>query len=180
MKITDQKIIDEIKRGNLKTFELLFKKLYAGLCNYANKYINDLDVSEEIVQELFYKLWEKRNTLNINVSLKSYLYRSVYNGCLQYLNHKTVELKYENYSKNQNNDYVRDASDHVKLQELYEIINKTLDALPERCSKIFKLNRFEGLRYWEIAEKLSLSIKTIEANMGRALKLFRKNLKEYR
>jgi len=175
----DWKIVNEIQKGNLKTFEVLFKKLYARLCNYANKFIHNLDVSEEIVQELFYTLWAKRDKLNINISLKSYLYRAVYNGCLQYLNHRTIEIKYENYSKKQYKVNNKDASEGIRLQELNEIISKTLNSLPERCRNIFHLNRFEGLKYREIAEKLSLSVKTIEADMSKALKLLRKNLKDY-
>jgi RNA polymerase sigma-70 factor (ECF subfamily) len=179
MKKTDRKIFNEIKKGNLITFEKLFRKYYAGLCNYANKYLKDLDRAEEVVQELFYKLWEKRNNLDINVSLKSYLYRAVYNGCLQYLNHRAIEIKYEKYYKRQNKEYDRDASEAINMQELNEIINKTLNSLPERCRNIFQLNRYDGLKYREIAEKLDLSIKTVEANMGKALKLLRKNLKNY-
>lgn len=175
----DRKIVKEIKKGNLKTFEMLFKKLYTSLCNYANKYVHNLDVSEEIVQELFYKLWAKREKLDINVSLKSYLYRAVYNGCLQYHNHRTIELRYEDYRKNHHNVNETDASEAMRTQELYEVINNTLNSLPERCRKIFHLNRYEGLKYWEIAEKLSLSVKTIEANISKALKLLRKNLKQY-
>ena len=107
------------------------------------------------------------------------LYRSVYNGCLQYLNHRTIEIKYEDYYRKQDKEYNDDALEALKMQELNEIINNTLDSMPERCRKIFLLNRFEGLKYREIAEKLSLSVKTIEANMGKALKLFRRNLKNY-
>ena len=179
MKETDRKIFKEIKKGNLVTFEKLFRKYYAGLCNYAGKYLKDLDRSEEVVQELFYKLWEKRNKLEINVSLKSYLYRAVYNGCLQYLNHRAIEIKYENYYKKQSKEYFRDASEAMNMQELNEIINETLNSLPERCRNIFILNRQDGLKYREIAKKLDLSIKTVEANMGKALKLLRKNLKNY-
>jgi RNA polymerase sigma-70 factor (ECF subfamily) len=179
MKKRSWKIFEEIREGNLITFEYVFRKYYGALCNFAGKYIRDLDMAEEVVQELFYKLWEKRDKLNINVSLKSYLYRSVYNGCLQYLNHRTIEIKYEDYYRKQDKEYNDDALEALKMQELNEIINNTLDSMPERCRKIFLLNRFEGLKYREIAEKLSLSIKTIEANMGKALKLFRRNLKNY-
>ncbi len=179
MKNSDRKIFNEIKKGNIVTFEKLFRKYYAGLCNYATKYLKDLDKAEEVVQELFYKLWEKRNKLDINVSLKSYLYRAVYNGCLQYLNHRAIEIKYENYYKKQNKEYAIDASEAMNMQELNEIINETLNSLPERCRNIFFLNRYDGLKYREIAKKLDLSIKTVEANMGKALKLLRKNLKNY-
>ena len=179
MEKPDRNIFKEIKKGNLVTFEKLFRKYYAGLCNYANKYLKDLDRAEEVVQELFYKLWEKRNKLDINVSLKSYMYRAVYNGCLQYLNHRAIEIKYENYYKKQTKGYDRDASEAMNMQELNEIINETLNSLPERCRNIFLLNRQDGLKYREIAKKLDLSIKTVEANMGKALKLLRKNLKNY-
>ena len=179
MKSRNWKIFEEIREGNLITFENIFRKYYEALCNYASKYTKDLSVAEEVVQELFYKLWEKRNKLNINVSLKSYLYRSVYNGCLQYLNHRTIEIKYENFYKKQNKEYNNNASEAIRMQELNEIITSTLNSLPERCRKIFLLNRYEGLKYREIADKLSLSVKTIEANMGKALKLLRKNLKNY-
>jgi RNA polymerase sigma-70 factor (ECF subfamily) len=179
MKSQNWKIFKEIREGNLITFENVFRKYYAALCIYANKYTKDLDAAEEVVQELFYKLWEKRDILNISVSLKSYLYRSVYNGCLQYLNHRAIEIKYEDYYRKQNKEYNNDASEALRMQELNEIINNTLNSLPERCRKIFLLNRYEGLKYGEIADKLSLSIKTIEANMGKALKLLRRNLKNY-
>jgi RNA polymerase sigma-70 factor (ECF subfamily) len=179
MKNSDRKIFNEIKKGNLKTFERLFKKYYSSLCNYATKYLKDLNKAEEVVQELFYRLWEKRNKLDINVSLKSYLYRAVYNGCLQYLNHRAIEIRYENYYKKQPREYDKDASEAINMQELNQVIDKTLNSLPERCRNIFLLNRQDGLKYREIAEKMDLSVKTVEANMGKALKLLRKNLKNY-
>jgi RNA polymerase sigma-70 factor (ECF subfamily) len=179
MKNSDRKIFNEIKKGNLKTFERLFKKYYSSLCNYAAKYLKDLNKAEEVVQELFYRLWEKRNKLDINVSLKSYLYRAVYNGCLQYLNHRAIEIRYENYYKKQPREYDKDASEAINMQELNQVIDKTLNSLPERCRNIFLLNRQDGLKYREIAEKMDLSVKTVEANMGKALKLLRKNLKNY-
>ncbi len=179
MKKTDRKIFYEIKKGNLVTFEKLFRKYYTGLCNYAGKYLKDINKAEEVVQELFFKLWEKRDILDINVSLKSYLYRAVYNGCLQYLNHRAIEIKYENYYRKQDEVFDTDASEYINMQEINEIINETLNSLPERCRNIFLLNRYDGLKYREIAKKLDLSIKTVEANIGKALKLFRKNLKNY-
>jgi RNA polymerase sigma-70 factor (ECF subfamily) len=179
MKNSDRKIFNEIKKGNLKTFERLFKKYYSSLCNYATKYLKDLNKAEEVVQELFYRLWEKRNKLDINVSLKSYLYRAVYNGCLQYLNHRAIEIRYEDYYKKQPKEYDKDASEAINMQELNQVIDKTLNSLPERCRNIFLLNRQDGLKYREIAEKMDLSVKTVEANMGKALKLLRKNLKNY-
>ncbi len=179
MDINNRETIHKINKGDLATFEQVFRALYPELCAYANRFLKDLDFAEESVQDVFYNLWEKRGKLAVETSLTSYLYRAVKNKCLQSIEHRAVELKYEQYFKRQKDYDDVDASGPVQISELNEIIKKTLDELPPRCSSIFRLNRFEGLRYKEIAQKLSLSVKTVEANMGKALKLFRENLKDY-
>lgn len=179
MDVNKREIFLKINRGDLSTFEQVFRTLYPELCAYANRFLKDMDFAEESVQDVFYHLWEKRGKLIVETSLTSYLYRAVRNKCLQSIEHRAVELKYEQYFMQQKDYDNMDASEPVQMSELNEIISKTLDALPPRCSRIFRLNRFEGLRYKEIAQKLSLSVKTVEANMGKALKLFRENLKDY-
>jgi RNA polymerase sigma-70 factor (ECF subfamily) len=164
---------------NLQSFESLFRQYYQMLCSYAYRFVNDSDTAEEIVQDLFYKLWEKRASLQITTSVKSYLFSAVHNRCLKYIEHRNVETKYKNYYLQHESEIDNEPQHASDTRELQVIINRTLDSLPERCSRIFKLNRFEGLKYHEIASKLSVSIKTVEANMGKALKLLRKNLKEY-
>jgi RNA polymerase sigma-70 factor (ECF subfamily) len=96
---------------------------------------------------------------------------------LQYLRKKGIENKYEEYYKRKSDNTTLNNS--LEEAEIQTIIQSTLTNLPERCSKIFKMNRFEGLKYKEIADKLSISVKTVEANMGKALKAFRQNLKDY-
>lgn len=169
----------KIKQDDLQEFEKLFKLFYTPLCHYANKFLKDMDVAEEIVQDFFYNYWKNRESMVIQISLKSYMYRAIRNNSLKYLEHKAVVKKYEESYKETNSIEVGTESDDLELKELNEIIETTLNELPERCSQIFKLSRFEGLKYNEIAEKLSISIKTVEANMGKALQLFRKNLKHY-
>ena len=176
---TEKKIFDKISKDDIKSFEILFREYYTVLCNYANKMLNDMDSAEEIIQDLFYNIWDKRHEINVTSSVKSYLYRSVYNKSLLFIRHKNVKTRYENYMKETESYYEPDVSEEYVAEELSQVINKTLEALPERSRKIFSLSRFEGLKYHEIAEKLSLSVKTIEANMGKALKLFRKNIKAY-
>jgi RNA polymerase sigma-70 factor (ECF subfamily) len=149
------------------------------LCSYALRFVRDPDTAEEIVQDLFYKLWEKRAELQINTSVKSYLYSAVHNRCLKFIEHRNVETKYRNYYLLHESEVDNEPGDSASIRELQGVIEHTLDALPERCSRIFRLNRFEGLKYHEIAVKLSISVKTVEANMGKALKLLRKNLKNY-
>ena len=175
-------VTDSVKHltfNNLQSFELLFRQYYQMLCGYAFRFVNDADTAEEIVQDLFYKLWEKRTELQINTSVKSYLFSAVHNRCLKFIEHRNVELKYRNYYLKNESEIDSEPQDAANIHELQGIIDKTLESLPERCSRIFRLNRFEGLKYHEIAERLSISIKTVEANMGKALKLLRKNLKNY-
>ena len=175
----EKNIFEKIKADDIRSFENIFRKYYAILCNYAYKIVKDMDEAEEIIQDLFFNIWEKRHTINIESSVKSYLYRSTYNRCMLLLRHESVKHKYEKYLRDQDRNTEYDISDEINARELAGVIDKTLEELPERSRKIFSLSRFDGLKYHEIAKKLSLSVKTIEANMGKALKLFRKNIKAY-
>lgn len=179
MNYTDSEVIDGIKKGNLKVFEKFFRDYYKMLCDFANKYLKDSDLSEEVVQDIFYQIWKKRNEINIKSSLKSYLFTSVKNNCLQHIRVHNLDLKYENYYKTHYSDESIDPSDELRAKELNEIILKALNSLPEKCRQIFEMSRNEGLKYHEIADHLSISIKTVEANMGKALKHFRIYLKDY-
>ncbi len=164
---------------DIQSFEELFRQYYQMLCSYAIRFVDDGDTAEEIVQDLFYRLWEKRGELQINTSVKSYLFSAVHNRCLKFIEHRNVELKYRNYYLKHESEVDNEPHDAHNVHELQGIIDRTLNSLPERCGRIFRLNRFEGLKYHEIAQKLSISVKTVEANMGKALKLLRKNLKNY-
>jgi RNA polymerase sigma-70 factor (ECF subfamily) len=162
-----------------ESFELLFRQYYQMLCSYAYRFVNDADTAEEIVQDLFYKIWEKRSEIEINTSEKSYLYSAVHNRCLKFIEHRNVESRYKSYYLMHGSEIDNAPQQNSNVNELQNIIDQTLDTLPERCGRIFRLNRFEGLKYQEIADKLAISIKTVEANMGKALKILRKNLKDY-
>ena len=169
----------KLSNVSMQTFEKLFRQYYQVLCIYAVKFVHDADTAEEIVQDLFYVLWEKRAELQINTSVKSYLYSAVHNRCLKYINHKKVETRYQHFYLNNKAEISEEPENGQEVMEVHRIVNNTLEALPERCSEIFRLNRFEGLKYYEIAEKLAISIKTVEANMGKALKALRKSLRDY-
>ncbi len=179
MSQTDATITELIKSGDLKAFEAFFRSLYQPLCYFALKYVSSHEIAEEIVQDLFYTLWEKHEEISINTSLKSYMYAATHNRCIKYLDHRRIEMKYEKYVRENTGTYAEQLTDVNNLKEIQQIIDKTLSSLPEKCSRIFRMNRFEGLRYNDIAQKLSISVKTVEANMGKALKLLRKNLKAY-
>jgi RNA polymerase sigma-70 factor (ECF subfamily) len=175
----EQATMKQISLLDLQSFEVLFRQYYQMLCSYAYRFVNDTDTAEEIVQELFYKLWEKRSELHINTSVKSYLFSAVHNRCLKFIEHRNVETKYRNYFLLRETEVENELQYNSNVSELQGIIDHTLNSLPDRCSRIFRLNRFEGLKYHEIAELLSISIKTVEANMGKALKMLRKNLRGY-
>lgn len=179
MNLDEKKILSRIKQGYIKQFENLFKEYYEMLCHFAIKYVKNIEQSEEVVQDTFYNIWKNRATLNIKTSLKSYLFTAIRNNCLQVLRTRSLDIKYENYYKSHYENSSITPSDELNAKELSDVINKALNSLPERCREIFKMSRYDGLKYHEIAEKLSISIKTVEANMGKALKHFRSHLKDY-
>ena len=172
-------IAQKIKNGDFEAFEHLFKSHYPILKNFALKYMKNTELAEEMVQEVFFNLWAKHSEIYITSSIKAYLFKSTYNCCLQYFKKQEHKSKYESYVLKENVNYQPDPSDELRAKEVLQLVDKALKTLPERCRKIFRLNRFDGLKYQEIADRLSISIKTVEANMGKALKHLRYNLKDY-
>jgi RNA polymerase sigma-70 factor (ECF subfamily) len=174
--LRDSDIIGRIRNGDTGQFESLFRSSYVSLVRYARTMIKDHDTAEEIVQDLFFKLWQDKEKLNIESSLNGYLFRSVHNRCLHYIEHTKVVERHAEEMLYQQTESIESPSDILNYKELQEKVARIIERLPERCGKIFTMSRFEGLKYTEIAEKLSVSVKTVEANMGRALKEFRKEL----
>ena len=157
-------------------FEILFKNNFKDLCRFANRYIKDTETAREIVQDAFVSLWEKRESIDINLNLRSYLMTSVKNKSLNYIrdNKKFIGLpEIENY------DIESESFDHLESEELNEKIEAAISELPEKCRKIFTLSRYENLKYQEIAEKLQISVKTVEAQVSKALQHMRSKLSEY-
>jgi RNA polymerase sigma-70 factor, ECF subfamily len=174
----DIEIIGRIRKGDIKEFETLFRSSYGSLVKYARTLIRDHDTAEEIVQDLFFNLWQNKEKMKIESSLNGYLFRSVHNRCLHYIEHlKVVERHEREMSYNPENE-AESPADQLQYKELQAKIARTIERLPANCAKIFCMNRFDGLKYAEIAEKLSISVKTVEANMGKALKEFRRALAE--
>ena len=166
---------EDIKSGNEKAFNKAFELYYTSLCYFADSVLHDFDSSRSVVQQVFVDMWIKREKLQVG-SLKAYLFQSVRNACLDILKHRKAESRYlstlGNVEKEQMPDWIEDA-------ELSDRINKAIDKLPEKCRQVFILCRVEDLKYAEIAERLDISVKTVEMQIGIALKKLRNELSDY-
>lgn len=160
-------------------FESLFRSFFPGLVLFARKYLPDQDTASEIVHNVFLNLWEKRDSIDTSSSLKSYLFTSVHNRCLNFIRDQKKFDRDETLLQRLDSNEFIDASDRLEEQELEQRIYDALQALPEKCREVFSLNRFEGLKYSEIAEKLDISVKTVETQMSKALRILREKLIDY-
>ncbi|MCU0410810.1 MAG: RNA polymerase sigma-70 factor [Bacteroidales bacterium] len=175
---SDSEVIGRIRQGDKQEFEKLFRSSYVSLVRYAKTLIRDHDASEEIVQDLFFRLWQDRQNLRIESSLNGYLFRSVHNRALHYIEHQKVVSRHAGEMIAGAELTSEPVTEAIYYHELQTRVARVLERLPERCRMIFRMNRFEGLKYNEIADKLAVSLKTVEADMGKALKEFRKALAE--
>ena len=158
---------------------MLFKTFYQPLCNYAHTFVQDKDEAEEIVQSTFLSVWEKKEITEIRTGIKPYLYAMVRNACLNLIKHEKIKQKHVASELVMAERSVESVSRTVMATELETRISEAMEKLPEQCRLIFKLSRFEELKYAEIAEQLDLSVKTVENQMGKALKIMREQLKDY-
>ena len=168
-----------LQAGDITAFEMIFKTYYQPLCNYAYSFVHDRDEAEEIVQATFLSVWEKRDNLTIHTGVKPYLYAMVRNAALNVLKHEKIKQQHATVELAVAERSVESVTRTVMASELEDRIYKALNKLPEQCRLVFKLSRFEELKYAEIAEQLNISIKTVENQMGKALKIMREQLKDY-
>ena len=179
MSLPEQLQNDALTVGDVTAFEMLFRTYYQPLCHYAYSFLQDKEDAEEIVQSTFLMVWEKRDTLAIRTSVKPYLYAMVRNACLNVLKHEKIKQKHAGEELAVADRSCDSVSQIVASNELEYKIKAALEALPEQCRTVFKLSRFEELKYAEIAEQLNISVKTVENHMGKALKIMREQLKDY-
>lgn len=176
MELLNPLIFDQIQVGDSAAFATLFDEAYLPLCFFANQYLCDMDLSRSLVQEVFVDLWVKRERLNIRSSAKSYMFYSVKNRCIDYIRKEKKTIRVSEIHENLCAIPFRDLMGEAELNDR---INSAIQGLPEKCRQIFLLCRVEGLKYAEIAEKLQLSVKTVEMQMGIALKKLRVKLSDY-
>lgn len=179
MYTTDPEIVNAIRQGDEAAFERTFRQYYDRLCNYANSLLKEADEAEEVVQTVFLTIWEKRGDLEITLSLKSYLYRAVHNHCLNRFKHAAVREVHRDYTENFLAQSYESVTEVIHANELEQRIEAAVSSLPEQCQIAFRMSRFEELKYQEIADQLDISIKTVENQIGKALKILRSALADY-
>ncbi len=167
------------KFNTKEEFESIFRDYYNELCSFAFKYLKDPQDAEEIVQEMFVKLWEKKDNISISSSIRSYLYNSVKNNCLNKIKHIQIREKYKEHNEELIKNTDNSIDQQLEATELDEKITISIEMLPKARKKIFIMCRYDGLKYREIAKKLDISIKTVENQMGKALKFLRSELIDY-
>lgn len=173
-------LLVELKNGNKVAFTLIFHQYYRDLVIFAGNYLQNKERCENIVQSIFLKLWSDREILVIEISLKSFLLKSVKNACLDEIRHKQVVRDHENYSINiPDIEDSLDTENYILYSDLQFHLAKALDKLPRTYKEAFEMNRFDGLKYKEIALQLNVSERTIEVRVSKALGLLRKYLKEF-
>lgn len=180
MVLSDAQHIEELRVGNKAVFEVVYKNHFDALYRYAYSILRDEYQSEEMVQNVFLKIWEKKDELAIQTSLKAYLFRSVYNACLNWIQHQKVKQQYETHTTHVMNNVKPENPIQVsQYKSLQEALHKAMDELPEQCRTVFQMSRFGELKYREIASELNISEKTVENHMSKALKLLRLKLADF-
>jgi len=177
--------LEDDQTGELRTqkdesaFEQVFKSCFKSLNSYAFTIVKDELEAEEIVQQVFFKLWERMEKVSIHGSLASYLYRAVHNESMNYLKHQKVKVSHRFHVSYSMKNQTENMQPDILNKELENKLREALNELPEQCRTIFQLSRFDKLRYAEIAGKLDISVKTVENQMGKALKRLRARLAEF-
>jgi RNA polymerase sigma-70 factor (ECF subfamily) len=173
-------LIAALKDGIEQAFSLLFNTYYRDMVLFGGNFLPLQDDCEDIVQSVFLKLWNERETIVIDRSIKSWLLRTVRNACLDEIRHRNVVIEHESYvmSSIQPDDLI-DTENHVLYSELQRHLHRALERMPQTYREAFELNRFDGLKYREIAGKLNVSERTVEDRIGKAISFLRKYLREF-
>jgi RNA polymerase sigma-70 factor (ECF subfamily) len=175
----------DLRNGNERAFVSLFRIYFPRLCNFASVYISDRSAAKDIAQGVFMKLWESRHQLKDETSIPAYLTTITRNSCLDYLKHQQIEFRYQKKILQQEeielnyNALKRLDIDMVDYDEIKNIVERTISQLPPQCQQVFRMSRYGNCSNAEIAEKLGVTPKAVEANITRALKILRQKLKDY-
>ena len=172
--------VERIRTGDPMAFEALFHAYHASLCSFAYRYLGARDLAEEMVQEVFLFVWERRESWDVRSSVRSYLFTAVRNAALSYLRHERVVARRDARVRILQDTVAPGADLEVVQAETVAAIQEAVARLPDRCRLVFTLHREQGLTYAEVAEVLGISPRTVEVQIGRALKSLRRCLAAHR
>ena len=172
----DKELISKLKSGDEKAYNELFHQLYGRLCFFAEKYVKDQEVAEEIVEDTMVVLWEKRDKFEALGALKSYLYTTVRNASLDYLKKSGRHVSMDHL---EGLEFPNTADDFIIEEEVHGILYDAIASLPDKCRRVFELSCIEELKYSEIADDMGISLNTVKSQRARALQLLREVLKNY-
>ncbi|HLR89450.1 MAG TPA: RNA polymerase sigma-70 factor [Balneolaceae bacterium] len=172
----NQKLVEQIRSGDQYAFEQMFHSYYSKLCVFSNSYVKSLDVSRDVVQEVFIKIWDNREDFTINQSLKAYLYQAVRNHSLNHIDKQNHRRRLQRSLKKHRETLHDEPDSELNTEELTQKVWKLVEQLPERRRTIFILYRKHGLSYAEIGEVMEISRKTVENQMGKSLQFIRAQL----
>jgi len=179
MEFQDEQIALRLSKRDEAAFEQVFKTHYKNLHAYAFTILKDEDEAEEMVQQVFFKLWERSEHLSFSGPIAAYLYRAVHNESLNFIKHQKVKAGHQLQVAYSMKNKSEQAQPRMIRKELENKFREALNELPEQCRTVFQLSRFEDMKYKEIADKLEISVKTVENHMGKALKLLRTKLVDF-
>jgi RNA polymerase sigma-70 factor (ECF subfamily) len=165
--------------SNPEYFEKIFKEYFKPLSYYAVKLVRDQDSAKEIVHTVFISLWDKRDTISLDQPIRSYLYTAVHNRCLNFLRDRSKFIGEDAGDLEFLSGLAAPEESQIEHSETESRINDAINRLPEKCRRIFKMNRFEEKKYSEIADELNISVKTVEGQISKALRILRDELKDY-
>lgn len=175
----DQQLTNAIRSGDERAFEQVFRKYRKRLIRFAYSYVQTISVAEDLTQDAFLKVWELREALDPQSSIRAYLYQSVRNSALDYKKHQAVEEKNYMSLRLTHELQSRVEVDDTDAGEFIEAVQAAIEKLPKRGKEVYKLSRTDGLTYKEIAKVMEISVKTVESQMSRSLKLLRSALSDY-
>jgi RNA polymerase sigma-70 factor (ECF subfamily) len=177
--LSDEELMQEIKADNMFAFDVLYKKYCKRVYKFGHSILKSPEDSENLMQDVFLSLWENRHKVEKDSSIKSYIFTIVYNSAISVIRKKAKESQFVEYLKSVQEINIEPVNVGLEFNELTIKLDEIVKALPQRQKEVYLMHKVDGLKYSEIAERLHISVNTIENHMSRALKTIREKLGNY-